>query len=529
MKKKALSLAMALIMCLSLLPMGASAAETDLPDWHFLFAIFKNVDADCKDKNGKSIHTKYTMPQDEIDAIRDHARAFEEYMNQLGVMRAHVDVMEINTAVTKLGEDSGGSWISPEEAVPLLKDNVVLDKYDYVFSIVSMNINTSYAGLTGSSFENGTGHSCIHFTNQKDCLEDYPRGNVFWTPTLYVHEFLHFMEALSRCFGTEFSLHDIQNVYDSRLIDGWKKCYTDTVLNQAKGTAGTGVDPRVWQYPPCVIRTFRETLREVTIPSDMSVVGDKAFQYFSVLSKVNIHSGVTVIGNAAFEWCTSLENVTIPSGVTSVGEWAFQGCSALTEISIPASVTSIGYAAFWDSGVTDVYYGGTEAQWKAIQVGEYNETLMGANIHYSSPRPQRPTGYTANPTNDKLEVDGAAANPTVYKIGGSNYFKIRDVAALLSGTEKQFAVGYSGGRVTVTSGQPYEATGKELAGPPASAKDASPSNDAIVIDGAETSLSVYKIGGSNYFKLRDLGKALDFYVGWEAGRGIYIETDKPYS
>ena len=40
-------------------------------------------------------------------------------------------------------------------------------------------------------------------------------------------------------------------------------------------------------------------------------------------------------------------------------------------------------------------------------------------------------GATASPTNDSLTCDGAAQNPTVYKIGGSNYFKIRDVAALL--------------------------------------------------------------------------------------------------
>lgn len=136
---------------------------------------------------------------------------------------------------------------------------------------------------------------------------------------------------------------------------------------------------------------------------------------------------------------------------------------------------------------------------------------------------------TANPTNDKLAVNGVAQNPTVYKIGGSNYFKIRDVAAVLNGTEKQFAVGYAGGKVTVTSGQPYEATGKELKGAPSSSREAAPSNDTIVINGVETDVTVYKIGGSNYFKLRDLGKALNFYVGWEAGRGVYIETDKPYS
>ena len=143
--------------------------------------------------------------------------------------------------------------------------------------------------------------------------------------------------------------------------------------------------------------------------------------------------------------------------------------------------------------------------------------------------PEKPAEVkTANPTNDKLVVNGAKRTPTVYKIGGSNYFQIRDVAAVLNGTEKQFSVGYSGGKVTVTSGQPYEATGKELAGAPAAAKNASPSKDAIVIDGVETSLTVYKIGGSNYFKLRDLGKALDFNVGYSGGQ-VTIDTSKSYS
>ena len=51
---------------------------------------------------------------------------------------------------------------------------------------------------------------------------------------------------------------------------------------------------------------------------------------------------------------------------------------------------------------------------------------------------------TASPTNDKLTVDGVERNPTVYKIGDSNYFKIRDLAAVLNGTGKQFSVGYDG-------------------------------------------------------------------------------------
>ena len=55
------------------------------------------------------------------------------------------------------------------------------------------------------------------------------------------------------------------------------------------------------------------------------------------------------------------------------------------------------------------------------------------------------------------------------------------------------------------------------------------SNDSIYVDGEKIDAQVYKIGGSNYFKLRDLGKALNFYVGWSKEQGMFIETDKPYS
>ena len=143
-----------------------------------------------------------------------------------------------------------------------------------------------------------------------------------------------------------------------------------------------------------------------------------------------------------------------------------------------------------------------------------------------------PENATAAPTNDKLEVNGTAADPTVYKINGSNYFKIRDVAALLNGTEKQFAVGYDGGKnaVTATTGQGYAKQAGDLAGAPSGgSQSAEASNDAIYVNGGKITAEVYKIGGSNYFKLRDLGKALNFYVGWSADRGMYIETNKPYS
>lgn len=247
----------------------------DLPDWYFLFAIFKNVDAYGEDEKGKIIHAKYSMPQDEIDTIRDHAQAFKDYMNQLGVMSAHVEVIEIDATVTELQHCDHGAWLGFDGAPLLLKDKVDLDKYDHTFGIVSLNVRTTYVGLTGSAFENGTGYSCVHFMNRENCLETYPQDNVYWTPSLYVHEFLHFMETLSRKFGINFKEHAIQKIYDSQYIDGWKDCYTDIILNRVNGNTetGTGVPPMVWQYPPRELRT----LRNWTIPSNVTSIGNGNF------------------------------------------------------------------------------------------------------------------------------------------------------------------------------------------------------------------------------------------------------------
>ena len=376
MKKKILSLALALAMCLPLLPAPASAAEANLPDWYFLFAIFKNVDADGKDKDGKAVHVKYSMSQNEVDIVRDNAEQFDEYLNQLGVMRAHVEVVEIDETLTELYNDySGGSYIGQEQAAPLLEKKVDLDRYDHVTCIANLNIRTRYGGITSSTFENGNGHSCINCAG----VPNWALGKSPWAPGYPVHEFLHFMERMDKRWGKEFNMHTMMEDFYERVDGEFEACYTDILLNRAKGTAGTGVAPIVWQYPPHVLRT----MAELTVPASVASIGTRAFQDCAQLSKVNIHSGVRTIGNAAFERCTALTELTIPSGVIGIGEWAFQGCSALARVSIPASVASIEKVAFYKTGLKDVYYAGTEAQWKAIQVGEYNEKLTRANIHYN--------------------------------------------------------------------------------------------------------------------------------------------------
>lgn len=72
---------------------------------------------------------------------------------------------------------------------------------------------------------------------------------------------------------------------------------------------------------------------------------------------------------------------------------------------------------------------------------------------------------TAAPTSSTVLVNSEAKTFEAHTIDGYNYFKLRDLAFVLSGTQAQFEVGWDGANnaITLTSGQPYTAAGGELA------------------------------------------------------------------
>ena len=86
---------------------------------------------------------------------------------------------------------------------------------------------------------------------------------------------------------------------------------------------------------------------EVTIPASVTAIVESAFFYshFQTITFAE-SSQLTSIGDKAFQKCSALTTVTIPASVTSIGNNAFNQCSALTTVTIPASVTSIGHNAF---------------------------------------------------------------------------------------------------------------------------------------------------------------------------------------
>ena len=167
-------------------------------------------------------------------------------------------------------------------------------------------------------------------------------------------------------------------------------------------------------------------LERIVLPNSVKSIDEDAFMMCVSLKEAKLGSGVTSIGEEAFGLCLSLEQIAIPNGTAKICDNTFSGCFSLRSVVIPASVTTIGEFAFcieiYDdddiagmraeynmavaagkptiNGVplsvvkavldhpngclTDVYYTGSESQWRSITIESYNGDLRNAHLHYNA-------------------------------------------------------------------------------------------------------------------------------------------------
>jgi hypothetical protein len=143
-----------------------------------------------------------------------------------------------------------------------------------------------------------------------------------------------------------------------------------------------------------------------------------------------------------------------------------------------------------------------------------------------------PVKISTTPIASTVLVNGKETAFDAYTINGSNYFKLRDVAQVISGSSKQFEVTWDNRKnaITLVSGKPYTAIGGELALGIGTKQAAALSYSTIYKDGAVVALISYSINNSNYFKLRDLGQAFDFDISWDGTKNtILIDTTVSYT
>ena len=120
-------------------------------------------------------------------------------------------------------------------------------------------------------------------------------------------------------------------------------------------------------------------LNNFDIPVSVTSIGDWAFARCSGLADIKIQEKVTSIGNHAFENCTSLTTIKIPDSVTSIGESAFNGCSSLRQVDLPCVIPTISQGAF-NNANTRFYYPGYAKDFNA-QVGQISTGNIGMQTY----------------------------------------------------------------------------------------------------------------------------------------------------
>lgn len=111
---------------------------------------------------------------------------------------------------------------------------------------------------------------------------------------------------------------------------------------------------------------------------------------------VKIEEGITRIGIYAFDEMITCFKPSDNFGYSKFQNEELEGIQWLEDLAcytldkvktviIPKSVSVIVYAAFDNcKNLTDIYYEGTKSQWSKIEIGNYNDSLENATIHYNS-------------------------------------------------------------------------------------------------------------------------------------------------
>ena len=164
-----------------------------------------------------------------------------------------------------------------------------------------------------------------------------------------------------------------------------------------------------------------KNLISVSLGNNISDIPREIFSGCNNLKNVILPNKLTKIPENAFRSCSNLNNLTIPNNVNSIGNSVFYGCTKLASITIPNSVTSIGDNAFRScTSLTSVYYAGTEDEWNKITIGDCNEYLTNATIHYNfEPEPSnKQTGSCGDNVTYSLDTETG-----VFTISGTGKMK----------------------------------------------------------------------------------------------------------
>ena len=398
MKKRILSILLAVLMLLSALPLG-------IVDTAWAISSRDTVvdSGTCGGTLNNSQLMKWTLTSDGTLTISGEGNMFgapwSQYKSKIKkvVIGEGVESISDNafhyyenlrsvslpSTLTSIGEAAFWACSSLQSiTLPNNLTNIGLNAFRACHSLTQVLIPASVTNIDGSAFECCTGLTDVVF--EGNSLE-FGSGATFYDCTSLKNVFFNGTRAdwtASRGSSGSVLPAAAQIYYKNDLISSgtcgdnssgnntqWKLTKAGTlIITVGTGYTEGGIADFAYGKAPWYQDIYDSGIRCLIIGSGIKTIGSYAFADCTDLAEIIVPDGVISIGDGAFQQNSGAKRVVLPPSTVYIGHGALRDCSALTSVSLPDSMSNRLFLDMFEGctnlksvdipdGITDIYEG----------------------------------------------------------------------------------------------------------------------------------------------------------------------------
>ncbi len=246
--------------------------------------------------------------------------------------------------------------------------NISAAAFKNCVSLTAINIPNGVAQIYDDAFSGCTSLTSIHIPDTVTEIGDNAFKECIHLKTVTG---MNGVKQIGRFYGSTFygckaltSIHIPDSVVTIK-----PKTFADSGLTSVTGMKNVTSIANAMFYECTALKSVPEMKNLITIEGN-------AFYDCKQLTKVTIPDSVTTIEYGAFSGCSSLTSVTIPDKITTIARFVFSDCTNLTEVILPKEVPSILDGVFENDYNLKIYYPYSKAEWET-QPNVTNENISG--------------------------------------------------------------------------------------------------------------------------------------------------------